>query len=327
MSLFESKSKAAADETAALWAAKLDGGSLTRSERNNLDAWLARDPSHRVLLSRYCQFSTDLEQQLPVLVAAGAVALPATKSRPPRRRALWIASTLAAAAALVLCVWTVRPSAQSETVATSFAQRRLLRLADGSRIELNARTSMLVELRNNERHVRMADGQAFFTVAKDPSRPFIVETPAGTVRVTGTVFDVQADAASDLTVTLVDGTVQVSPGNSLAPVTLKPHEQLTVSGTALQVSTLDDAAIENALAWREGCVVFDGTPLSTVLAKFARHHGRSITAKEAAAQLRLTGRYNIDNLESFLSDLEAVLPVRVSHDSSGAIVIAPRSEN
>ena len=66
----------ASEEQAALWAARLDGASLTATDRAALDAWLAEDAAHRALLSRYCQFSADLEQQLPLLVAAGAVELP-----------------------------------------------------------------------------------------------------------------------------------------------------------------------------------------------------------------------------------------------------------
>ncbi len=327
MKSFQSTPDERAADAAAFWAAKIDGASLSPAERAELDAWLRANPRHRVLLSEYCQFSADLEQQLPALVASGAVVMPAPKPESSRRRTWWLASALAAAAAVAVCVWTIRPTHQSETVATSFAQRKSLRLPDGSRIELNARTSVLVDLRANERHVRMADGQAFFTVAKDPSRPFIVETPSGSVRVTGTVFDVQADPASELTVTLVEGSVLVSPGHALAPVALRPHEQLVVTGSSVAVSTLDEAAVENALAWREGFVVFDGTPLAKVLARFARHHGRSITATEASTQLRLTGRYNLDDLDAFLADLESVLPVKVSRDSSGAITVSPRAAN
>jgi transmembrane sensor len=59
-----------ADEQAALWAARLDGDTLDSAQRAELDAWLAQKPHHRALLSRYCQFSADLEEQIPALVSA-----------------------------------------------------------------------------------------------------------------------------------------------------------------------------------------------------------------------------------------------------------------
>ena len=57
----------AAEDQAALWAARLDGSVLSTADRIALDAWLAVSPDHRTLLSRYCQFSADLEQQMPLL--------------------------------------------------------------------------------------------------------------------------------------------------------------------------------------------------------------------------------------------------------------------
>lgn len=330
----DSAARHEADEQAALWAAKLDGSSMTETDRAELDTWLRADARHRVLLSQYCQFSADLEADLPALVATGCLTIPAT---PPAKRrsapwALWVAGSLAAAtAAIVVGVSLHRPRLQTETIATSVAQRRTLELADGSIVELNARTSLLVDLGAHERHVRMADGEAFFTVAKDKSRPFIVETPAGSVRVTGTVFDVHADTAVDLTVTVVEGSVQVSPGHGRdgqprAPVALTPNEQLVTAGNApAEKHTLTPAEIEDALAWRRGEVVFDDTPLSSALARYARYHGRTIAPAAAVAHLRLSGRYRLDDLNAFLNAIEAFLPVQVSHESSGAIAVEPRT--
>lgn len=316
------------EDQAALWAAKLDGGSLSSADRNALDAWLAADVRHRALLSEYCQFSADLEEQLPQLIGSGAVALPA--EAPPRKRrlapVLWLSTGLAAAAAIAVGVWVTRPAVQTETFATSVAQRKTLNLPDGSLIELNARTSVLVEMTAQERHVRLADGEAFFTVAKDRSRPFLVETPAGSVRVTGTVFDVHAEPSVDFAVTVYEGSVQVSPSRTAAnpspqTVMLHGHEQF-IGG---ELRKLNDAELDDALAWRHGEVVFDGTPLQTALARYARYHGRPISAAASVANLRVGGRFNLDNLDGFLTAIEAVLPVQVSREPSGAIDVTPRT--
>jgi transmembrane sensor len=54
-----------ADEQAALWAARLDGDVLDGNMRAELDEWLAQKSTHRALLSQYCEFGADLEEQIP----------------------------------------------------------------------------------------------------------------------------------------------------------------------------------------------------------------------------------------------------------------------
>ena len=75
-----------AEDQAALWAARLDGSTLSAADRAELEAWLAKDPRHRALLSQYCQFSSDLEDYLPALVGAGAVSMPELREKPARAR-------------------------------------------------------------------------------------------------------------------------------------------------------------------------------------------------------------------------------------------------
>jgi transmembrane sensor len=333
----------AAEEQASLWAARLEGGSLTAADRDALDAWLNADAAHRPLLSRYCQFSADLEEQLLALVATGGVKLPPEpgtesgfESAPVVRRwnFKWIASTaLAAAAVVAFAVWLARPASRVETVATAAAQRSAFTLADGTRVELNARTSLTADITRTERRVRLAGGEAFFTVSKDQSRPFIIETPAGSVRVTGTVFNVRTDTPADLEVTVVEGSVQVRPGEPAAardtgPFALGAHDCLTATGGNVAQRVLDASELDAALAWRQGQVVFNRVSLHDALAHFARYHGRGIILSPAAeAQAKpLGGQFSIDDLEGFLTGLEGPFGVRVNHEPNGTIRVSLRSE-
>jgi len=322
----------ASDEQAALWAARLDGSTLTATDRAALDAWLAEDSTHRTLLSRYCQFSADLEQQLPALVAAGAVAMPAEAA--PRRRGRWLpwgaGAALAAAAAVALVFGLGREQTQMENVATPTAMRQTLALADGSRVELNAQTSLRVAIDGRERRVRLASGEAFFAVRKDASRPFTVETPAGSVQVTGTQFNVRADSPAALEVTVVEGSVQARPedaaGRAGAPVALAAGEQLSAGPGGVEVHALTPAALDDALAWREGQIVFNGVPLRLALARFARYHGRGISATADAAECRVSGRYSLNDIDGFFAALEEALPVRVTHSLNGTVQVSLRTE-
>ena len=318
----------AADEAASLWAARLEGSVLSAADRTELEAWLSADPGHRGLLSQYCQFSTDLELLLPALVATGGAELPAPAAR-RRRPRLGLAAglTLAAAAATAFLLWPGAPAVQHESIATPVAHRQALTLADGTQVELNAQTNLRVEIAAGNRYVRLASGQAFFTVTRDPARPFTVETPAGSVRVTGTQFDVRAESAGTLDVLVAEGTVQVRPadpgdGRSIAPVVLNSGDQLKAGPEGLSRSTLSPAELDDALAWRQGRIVFDGVPLNEALARFARYHGQGITASPEAANLRVGGRFSLDDLNGFLTTLEDILPVRVSRGLNGTVQVA-----
>jgi len=329
----------AADEQASLWAAKIEGSSLNAAERPALDAWLNENPAHRALLSKYCQFSVDLKEQLPELAAAGVLELPeeiifAQSGWRPKRLA---AVGLAAAAVAVFALWLALPGRRGETIATVAAQRRSFVLADGSRVELNARTSLFVESGPGERRVRLDGGEVFFVVSKDKGRPFIVTTPAGSVRVTGTQFDVRSETASDLVVTVLEGSVQVRPGETggvLPPAaSLVANDQLSAGAEGVGVRTLSRDAVEDALAWRQGLVVFDHTPLRDALACFARYHGRTISATAGAANRPITGRYSLDDLDAFFADLDALhapdapSELRVERLPNGAVRVSLCDKN
>ena len=252
----------AAEEQASLWAARLDGSVLSAADRVALDAWLAADPLHRTMLSAYCQLSADLEQQLPLM--EGIRETPAepqpisqsAQSRPWSRWPAWAGVMLTAAAAVVLGVRLLGPRTEVRSAATPAAQRQELALSDGSRVLLSARTDLVVELGRTARQVRLAAGEAFFDVSRDPARPFLVETPAGSIRVTGTHFDVRAESASALVVTVAEGSVLVRPaaaaGAAPSPVSLGSGDQLTTGPHGAEVHQLTRAEVEDALAWRQG---------------------------------------------------------------------------
>jgi len=323
-----------ADETAALWAARLDGSDLSVADRSALNAWIAAHPSHRRLLSDYCQFSADLEQPLISLVAEGAVQLPPSPTRVerPSRWKLFTGTALVAmAAAVTLAIWVAQPRTEYNAIATPLAQRQSITLSDGTRVDLNAHTNLQVSIGRAERRVRLTSGEAFFAVSKDPARPFIIETTAGSVRVTGTTFNVRTENATALEVTVVEGSVQVRPGDTGKlmgpPVLLGPGDRLSAGPQGVSVKQISAAALDDVLAWRKGEIVFKGIPLRDALSRFAFYHGRSYSVSDDAANLQLGGRYSLDDPKGFFASLEEILPVHVATDGNGAVHVSLRSEH
>ena len=323
-----------ANEHAALWAARLDGDTLDRAQRAELDAWLAQNPAHRTLLSQYCQFSADLEEQIPALVSTGAVKMPSEAQPDQRRGWNWnfprvMGAVLASAAAVAATVFVLRPTPPIENIAMASLQRGSHTLADGTRVELNANTSLRFENLNDQRRITLAGGEALFFVAKDHTRPFIVETPAGRVQVTGTTFNVRTDPSRiAFEVTVVEGSVQVRPGetsNTHSPppiISLGAGDQFaSVTG----VRSLSASQVEDTLAWRRGTVVFYGVPLREAAARFAHYHGCAIRVAPTVANEPIGGRHNIEDLNGFLAGIELALPwVKRENELSGAVVLSLR---
>jgi transmembrane sensor len=322
------------DEQAALWAARLDGSTLSASDRSELEAWLAGDTARGELLSRYRDLSSDLGEVLPALAEAGAIEAP-RREVPVSRRAWapgWIAAAALVAAVAAVAVWIGLPGARPESIATASAERRSFTLSDGTVVELNANTSARFENGRSERRVRLADGEAYFVVTKDKERPFIVETPAGTVRVTGTVFNVRAAATSELEVTVVEGTVQVRPGGPGAEESdariLGAGDQLTSLAGSTVVRALSAGDIDDTLAWRRGLIVCKRMPLSEVVARIAHSNGLRITVTPGAVRQTaggIGGVFSIDD-PGILEDLGKMYHVRVSNEPDGSVRVSSAAE-
>jgi transmembrane sensor len=319
---------------AALWAAKLDGSAISDAELATFDAWLAKDPARQEVITQYLQMSGMLDERLPALVAAGTLAMPEPPKRAFRwnRRSFGIAA-LGAAALAVLAFLVVFPTNRIQTAATPAGQRDSLTLSDGSRVELNAGTSVSIETTRTERHVRLGDGEAYFVVTKDKTRPFIVDTSAGSVRVTGTIFDVRTEPGGEMDVTVVEGNVQVqliSSGDPAHPsiAALRAGDSLSVRAGALASLTwLSSAALSDALAWRQGMVVFNGVPLRELAERYARYNGRKITVSPSAANLKIGGRSSLDDPPAFYAAIGASFPdVRITTGPDGVTRIGPGSE-
>lgn len=235
-----------------------------------------------------------------------------------RRRRRWQAGG-AAAVALFAAIWGVPYFRSTGTIATPAAQRSSIALADGSTAELNARTALRTDFRYGRRTIELTEGEAFFSVAKDPAHPFLVRTPAGTVRVTGTRFNVRL-AAGRAVVTLLEGAVAFEhAGGAIA---LMPGDQLD-SATA-RPQALTEAQLASELAWRTGNLSLSGLTLAEVAARYATYHGKVIEVAPEVGSLRLGGSCPLDDLPGFFEFIRESADVEVITRRDGAHLIRGR---
>jgi transmembrane sensor len=152
------------------------------------------------------------------------------------------------------------------TVRTPRGGEYMLTLHDGTKVWLNASSSIRFPTRFAEERIVDMEGEAYFEVAKDKRRPFVVRSGAQDVRVLGTHFNINAFAdEGPQKVTLIEGSVEVNETGK--HILLRPGEQSFMSGDNFRIEHPD---IEQVMAWKSGFFELDNTSLEQTMLKISR---------------------------------------------------------
>jgi transmembrane sensor len=193
--------------------------------------------------------------------------------------------------------------------ATGTGEVRTVTLADHSRVTLNARSAIALDLTAAHRQVRLLEGQAFFQVAADPARAFEVTAGAGRLRALGTAFDVDTNRGDgSLAVSVVEHAVRVTGASEL---TLQAGERVRIGPDGrLGPVTLQPADV--TLAWRSGLYIAEDRPLADIIAALRPYHaGWIVTRGEGIDALRVNAVLDLRTPEASLAALAQGLPIRV----------------
>ncbi|MFZ1816452.1 MAG: FecR domain-containing protein, partial [Nitrospira sp.] len=178
------------------------------------------------------------------------------------------------------------------------------------------------------RQVILHTGEAYFTVAKDPARPFEVVALNGHIRDIGTQFAVYRQAERVL-VAVESGAVGValpSTDNGASQThVLSPGERATYT-TAGEWLLLDHVDPRRIAAWRQGTLRFDRIPLRDAIREIERYWtGRILLADPALGAISVSGVFDHRKLEEFFTALPTIIPVHVTHRDGNMILSAPVS--
>ncbi|MET0535697.1 MAG: FecR domain-containing protein [Steroidobacter sp.] len=221
---------------------------------------------------------------------------------------------------------------------TAVGERSSITLSDGSSVVLNTNSRVEIKFTPELRNVRLLAGQAWFQVAKNAERPFVVE--AGDQRVTalGTAFDVRLDperAGGSVQVTLAEGKVTVEPIRSsfenllrtpAVPEVLAPGEALIVADDA--PATRRKADLVKVSSWRQGQVVFDNDTLATAIAEINRYSPTRIELSDPTlGELRVSGVFKAGHSESFVETVTGHYPIQVAARDGSRILLAHTSND
>jgi transmembrane sensor len=281
-------------EDACAWIVRLQDG----DDALEFDAWLEASELNRAAYDRALAVWNEYGEAAPALLTERR-RRERDRSRMLRRGTMLAVGALAAGAAGVAVLLSLQPAPSASTAqayATDLGQMRTVRLADGSVVELNAKTKLTVDYEPSARRVTLADGEAAFDVAHDPDRPFLITAGDRTVRVVGTRFDVRR-REGQLSVTVDRGVVEVRPTVQGAGQAFRLHagQRLThEEGAAGADLSLADAA--DALSWREGKLVFHDQPLRDVVAELNLHLQRPVRLEDPAlGERRVSGVLMLDD--------------------------------
>ncbi|MCP1623718.1 FecR family protein [Pseudomonas nitroreducens] len=321
---------------AAHWCARLHDEECSDAERAEFAQWLALDTRHEVEYQAMLEIwqLSELLPPTPRAIPAPIAPTPLSDRRPRTSRRPRSGKRIAAVAAGVLvaigAVWSAGWSAGwlPSKVGYYAAQpgTREVQLADGSTVELNSNSQLFfADFRDRRSAWLKSGGEAYFRVVHDTLQPFSVYTDNGSVRVTGTRFNVWTDSHQML-VTLLEGSVVVSPPDSVdgnsAQLTPGMQARFTQGSQRIELAQVAPAG---AIAWIEGKLVIDDLTLQSAIPLINRYLKQPVFLDDATvAAMRIGGIYRTDDLQALVDSLPKVLPLELRKDNQGRTVLASR---
>lgn len=351
------------EEQAAAWLARRDSGGWSEDDERRLQEWLDASSAHTVAFIRL-ESAWNQARRLKALGAgmprgvvppsdawrlSPFVSTPTPASRPAGRR--FHRALAAGIAALVIAgVASWYGSTRGPDYRTPVGSIASVPMTDGSEITLNTDSAIHVAMNARERQVRLDQGEAFFEVAKDPDRPFVVIAGSKRVVAVGTKFSVRR-IGNDVRVFVTEGKVRfeddsldaatqssagppgsasheaaAAPGGEAAPTAggaiLMPAGTIGRAGdSGILVQTRPLPEVEEYLSWRTGYLIFRETLLADAVGEFNRYNAIKIVVEDPeVAAIALSGRFRATNFEAFVRLIEDGFPVRARR-ADGRIIL------
>lgn len=315
---------------AAHWFSRMHSGETTETDRQAFAAWCSADPAHE---REYQKLTAQWDAVLSLPEARLRGLMQATQVAPPppalsRRRfglRMVAACALPVAAGLLAAPYIFDRDEKRLNYATRKGERRQVTLPDGSILHLNGDTRLAAHFGANERRVELAQGEAFFEVQHDTSRPFVVEGGVGQVTVTGTRFNVRRDSES-LQVSVESGSVRLESG----PWWRHSEHRLGAGQQAIAyagspLGEVTQVNVDNLTAWQRGKIIFNNVPLATVISEMNRYlmQPASLDAPALGAY-RISGVFSMDDPLAMIDALPAIAPVSLDRLPDGRVRVLAR---
>jgi transmembrane sensor len=296
------------DLEACRWAMLMERGPLSPRQQFEFDRWISASTRHEGAYHRAKAASVHFDR-----LGALAAGRDEIGGRPPQ-----ITTRRGAIAAAVLAVSLVgvgtwlgggwHPNLHSGRYVTAVGEMRRIGLTDGSEIVLNTASEVSVAYTGNRRAFRLARGEAFFTVARDVSRPFQVYIGKLVVRATSTAFVIHRIDADIVHITVTEGSIEMlwADGVEREPRRLSMNQEVTLGvDGVVETRIISNDELRRQSAWLSGEIIFSGQPLHEAIHEMNRYSHRHLVVEDTdLAERRIVGVFRASDTQTFLTALQ-----------------------
>lgn len=315
------------EREAIAWFTRMNG-EPSAADRQDFERWRNADPFHDKAYRQAVAIwaAADGPSERIAEEEAGKLGVYLDAIAKARKRRHRINAGIATCSVLLVLIlganlWLNHPDMLQNLMAdhvTERGERRMIMLADGTSVLLDAGSALSEKFDAVGRRVELLRGAAYFDVASSDI-PFIVRARTGETRVTGTAFSVEI--AEDVVVTLERGVVSVTAEAAAGQAMLDPGQSVSYGETGL--GTVKQVLVDETLAWRDGRLIFDDARLDEVVSHIGRYRsGRVVILGSSLAAYRVSGNLPLDDSDAALASLQATVGFRMN-SVGGLVVIGP----
>ncbi len=325
-----------ATEIAADYVAQLHSGDMSEQEQQSLERWVAEDERNAYEYQRVLKIWDDLHEY-PLIQDE----LASRKKILGRRKLIMAVASfflMFFASIFVINNNEIKPV---KSYQTSIGQQKTINFPDGSKVTLNTDTVLEADFSDNQRRLKLVSGEAFFDVAKDPSRPMVIDLATHEITVLGTQFNVYRSGLG-VKIAVVKGEVSVESAinvvtnlnqnkNELNSLKNSENKIFLKAGDAVNLDIrlkkqpvlVSKVDVEKLTGWRDGLIRFDSEPLSRVISELNRYSYRKVLVEdETIMEIPVSGTFRFNNTDKVLGALDVALPITVINYSDRHVIVS-----
>ena len=331
-------------EEATTWFMRVRAAEATPEDVAAWLQWVEADGAHRLAFDRVLQ-TWDVTGAVPVVAlervtpqhrqrsAAARVQGPRAAKRSRWRRVAAYALTASLLVAVasppvqpyLTRAWYGATGSASQQIRTAHGAPRDALLPDGTRIHLGAATGLHLDFSPQLRHVQAAEGEVYYQVKHDRSRPFVVQAGDVTVTAVGTAFAIRREAGN-VSVAVTEGAVDIAAQNASTRTLLRAQagQRIRYEQGQLVATTAPPTHLPAAIDWRPGLLRFEDEPLRVVVASLNRYAGKAIELQDASlGELHFTGTVAQQRTGDWVAAAQRLFPL-VAEEQEERIVLRRR---
>ncbi|BCM24521.1 FecR family protein [Methyloradius palustris] len=315
-------------ETAISWFIRLQKLDAEHPDRTKFEAWLMASPSHQQVYLEVEDIWQKLDSTPQLERLTSALQKKQQLQRSSKIKTAFTALSivvLSAASLFGYQAWQSQPLMQMSASA-NIGEVAVKDLNDGSKITMNANTNIDIIYYRNKRLVKLNRGEAIFEVAKDPNRPFVVDSGDAKVTVLGTRFVV--NRLNNLVRVSVDhGRVQVESqsqdGNVIGTPTILTNGEVAEVLPAQSPQRVSRPA-SDAFTFQQGIITFNNATLDEISETLSRYRQQPVHIESGLnVKTKVTAIVKARNVEKFLDSLPEVAPVKVEYGQNETLIVSP----